>query len=82
MVILNTKKGEELFLETNGEKIAGSFETANQTQLKSPTKKPSTREEFWKEYNQNGIDFTLKKHGAVKDSFKTKLYSIKKKIFR
>ncbi len=82
MVIINTKKGEELFLETEGEKIAGSFETANQTQLKSPTKKPLSREAFWKEYNENGIDFTLKKHGAVKDSFKTKLYKIKKKIFR
>lgn len=83
MILVNTEKGEKLFAKTAGEKIAGDIQTAKQPQLAKPTCRPSTREEFWKEYQQNGVESLLKQYGGIKrDSLKTVLYNIKKKILK
>ena len=83
MVLVNTEKGRELFKQVRGEKIAGNIEVAKQPQLSHPTKRPQTRDDFWVEYEKSGVKPLLKKHGGVRrDSLKTVLYRIKKKIMK
>lgn len=73
MVLLNTKKGEDLFSSLSGKKQETEISFAKQPNLKAPTKKPNGYEEFWQNYN---IDNALKKYGAIKENFKTKIYNI------
>ncbi len=73
MVLVNTKKGAELFENTPGKKKAVSIENAKQPQLKAPTKKPNGYTEFWQSYN---IENALKKYGALKENLKTKIYKL------
>ncbi|MBE6684090.1 MAG: 4Fe-4S dicluster domain-containing protein [Ruminococcaceae bacterium] len=83
MILVNTQKGRDLFGQVKGERIEGSVEIANQPQLSRPTGRPQTRDEFWTEYEKNGVKPLLKKYGGVKrDSLKTVLYKLKKKIFK
>ena len=83
MVLVNTDKGRALFEKMKGEKIVGSLETAKQPQLTHPTARPATRDEFWLVYRQKGIKPLLKKYGGMKrDSLKTVLYKMKRKIFK
>ena len=83
MVLVNTDKGRELFEKTEGERIAGNIETAKQPQIYKPILLPQGRDEFWAEYVQKGIKPLLKKYGGIKrDSLKTVLYKIKKKILK
>ena len=83
MVLVNTEKGKYLFERLEGDKIAGSIETAKQPQLDHPTSRTQTREAFWDEYEQQGVKPLLKKYGGVKrDSFKTVLYKMQKQIFK
>jgi len=59
------------------------LENAKQPQLSAPTARPNERETFWMEYHKAGVKPLLKKYGGLKrDSFKTALYRLKKKIFR
>ncbi len=81
MILVNTDKGRALFEQSKGEKIAGSIGAAKQPQLTKPTERPQTRDEFWIEYEKNGIQPLLKKHGGVRrDSIKTAIYKLYKKI--
>ena len=73
MVLVNTKKGAELFESVNGKKKAVSIENAKQPQLKAPTKKPNGYGEFWQNYN---IKTALNKYGAIKENLKTKIYNL------
>ena len=83
MVILNTQKGEQLFTQTEGEKLACTIDKAKQPQLNAPPKRPISKDGFWTEYQNKGLTFVLKKHGGVKpDSLKTILYKIKNKILK
>lgn len=83
IVLVNTDKGAKLFKELKGDKILGSFDTAKQPQLERPTVCPKSREEFWEIYERKGIKTLFKKFGGVKrDSLKTTLYKLKKKVFR
>ena len=80
MVLVNTEKGKELFDRVKGEKISGDISVAKQPHLKKPVNRPPSRESFWAEYESKGIKPILAKYGAVKDSFKAKLYKIKIRI--
>ncbi len=71
MVLINTVNGRELFEAIDGKKMSVTLDNAKQPQLKKPTEKPDCYDEFWKNYN---IDSALNKYGAIKDSFKTKIY--------
>ena len=81
MILVNTEKGRALFEKTEGARIAGSIEAAKQPQLSHPTERPQTRDEFWQTYEKKGLKPLLKKFGGLKrDSFKTVIYKIYKKI--
>ncbi len=82
MVVINSEKGSRLFDSVSGTKIIATLGTAKQPQLSNPTKKPQTHDEFWAEYESKGVDFVLNKYGAVKESFKAKLYKLKKKLLK
>ncbi len=73
MVLVNTKKGGELFERLSGKKKAVSVENAKQPQLNAPSEKPKIYDEFWQSYNINNA---LKKYGAIKENFKTKIYKL------
>ena len=65
------------------ERIEGNIETAKQPQIYRPTERPQSRDEFWITYEQKGIMPLLKKYGGIKrDSLKTVLYKLKKKILK
>lgn len=82
MVLVNTDKGKRFFEEVEGTRIKVDLDKAKQPQLRESTIRPKTREEFWKEYAAKGVEASLKKYGGIKrDSFKTVLYKLKKKIF-
>ena len=83
MVLVNTEKGKRLFDGTEGERIEVDLDKAKQPQLKKATSRPQNREKFWKEYEEKGVKPLMKKHGGVKrDSLKTVLYRVKKKILK
>ena len=73
MVLINTANGRELFDAVGGKKKSVTLDNAKQPQLKKPTEKPSGYAEFWQNYD---IHSALHTHGAIKDSFKTKLYKL------
>ena len=77
MVILNTEKGKDFFSGVAGVKAQGSLEGIKQPQLSAPTKRPETREAFWKTYESGGVELLLKEYGGVrKDSLKQKIYNL------
>lgn len=82
MVVINSDSGKALFESIEGVKITANLETAKQPQLIRPTDKPNTYCDFWSEFETNGVESVLKKYGAIKESFKTKLYNLKKKILK
>ncbi|MBQ8429659.1 MAG: polysaccharide pyruvyl transferase family protein [Clostridia bacterium] len=83
MIMVNTEKGKHLLDVLEGERIEVSVEKAKQPQLSAPVSRPSTREEFWLKYEQKGVKPLLKKYGGIKrDSLKTVLYKLKKKILK
>ena len=76
MVMLNTKKGEELFSQLDGESVRASLDNAKQPQLHKPTEKPDTYCDFWKNYKVKGIEYVLKEYGLPKASLKTRIYNL------
>lgn len=80
VVLVNTEKGRELFEKIQGNKCNGNIETLKQPQLSSSCLEPNNRDEFWKEYNQKGIQFVLKKHGGISVSLKSRLWNLKKQL--
>ena len=73
LFLIHTSQGKKLF-EAIKENI--EYRLSNETQcwqanLEAPTNRSERREEFWKDYQQKGIDFIMKKYGTV--SFKTKM---------
>lgn len=67
LVITNTKKGSEIFenIKENIKYIERNIEEAKEKNpnLVKPTECPDNREKFWEEYEQNGIEYILKKYG-------------------
>ena len=83
MMLVNTEKGRAFFEQIEGDRITGSIETAKQPQLCKPTERPQGRDAFWEEYEKKGVKPLLKKYGGIKrDTLKTILYRIKKKILK
>ncbi len=83
MVMINTEKGKHFFASVEGSRIEVDLDKAKQPQLQSPTSRPQMREKFWVEYETKGVKPLLKKYGGVKrESFKTVLYKLKKKILK
>lgn len=83
MVMLNTEKGEKLFLDIqNCSIIEGNLESAKQPNLYHSCERPIQRERFWIEYKGKGISYILKKYGAYGIKHKIYIYynAIKKKI--
>ena len=74
LFLIHTNRGKEMF-----EKIQSALDcrVSNTTQcwqvnLEAPTKKSERREEFWNDYQKKGIDFVMKKYGAVPIKMKIK----------
>lgn len=81
MLLVNTDRGRTLLEKMKGEKRNGSLEIAKQPQLRKPTARPATRDEFWLVYRQKGVKPLLKKYGGVRrTSFKEYLYHLKNKL--
>lgn len=84
LLFINNSSGKELF-----NKIKDCLEyrqvlqkDCEQPNLKSPTKEPYSRVEFWEDYLKFGISYILKKYGKKSpiNSIKTTLNRIKYKI--
>lgn len=87
-VLINSSKGLEIFDEIEKELIVREISKgqADQYNLNAPTilPKPMIRDEFWKEYRNEGIDYIVKKYAkeTVFDRAKLKLFYCYKKIKR
>lgn len=87
-VLINSSKGLGLFDEIRKELniMEISKGQADQHNLNAPTilSKPSMRDDFWKEYKNEGIDYIVKKYAkeSVFDRAKLKLFYCYKKIKR
>lgn len=66
MVVVNTKKGEELFeeIKSNLEYRESNVKEAFKENHKRPAKKNPQREQFWKDYKANGYLFVVKKYAS------------------
>ncbi len=67
LFLIHTSRGEEIF---NIIKDTLDFKRSNtiqcwQDNLESPTKKPDSRDEFWSEYKEKGIDYLIEKYGKT-----------------
>lgn len=67
LVILNTKKGVEIFENIKEDIVymerSMDEATEKNPNLLKPTDRPNDREQFWKKYEENGIEDILKKYG-------------------
>ncbi|MDF2842319.1 MAG: 4Fe-4S ferredoxin, iron-sulfur binding domain protein [Herbinix sp.] len=90
LVLINTEKGNELFQKvTNKLKyIDRDASDCLQRNLMEPSKCPTNREAFWKDYLENGYVFILKKYAGYGRSLRIKyavyknLKSVKTKLKR
>jgi len=78
LVIVNTKKGSEMFenIKKDIEYIEKNIDEAKEKNpnLVKPTDCPDNRERFWEEYEQNGIEYILKKYGRYNFKYIVKDY--------
>lgn len=67
LVILNTKKGKELFKNVSEEIdcISVDIQKCMQPNLKHPTQKPENRQSFWNLYEKKGIKRIINKYGKL-----------------
>ena len=82
LFLLHTSRGEELFENI---KVDLEYRLSNTTQcwqsnLEAPTRRSERRDEFWDDYQKKGIDFVMKKYGAV--PIKTKIKNRLLRIIR
>ena len=86
LVLINTKKGKELFREAENyvEYFKSNTEECLQPNLQKPTKISYRRNEFWKDYERNGFMYILKKYVGygVKGKIIRKVKSLGRKILR
>lgn len=84
-VMLNTKKGQQIFEDIKKEDLDDKKETIEMCvnpQLKHPTTQAKNRELFWKEYQEKGYEYIAKKYttyGIIK-KIRVTIYQILKKI--
>ena len=64
LVLIHTEKGQKLFEKIKDKTEWRESNTLDclQPNLIKPTEKSPRRDEFWLDYNKNGIDFVLKKY--------------------
>lgn len=83
-IIINSKKGEQLFeiLKDNFQVIECSLSDITQPNLHNPSPRPERYEEFQKDCSQKGLDYCLKKYGSMRisEKIRRKLSPIKKKL--
>ena len=82
LVLIHTKKGEELFKSVE-EKIDFSESTVEdclQPNLQRPTSMPDKRTVFWQDYSKQGIEYMIKKYGT--SSFVNRVKSKIKRILK
>lgn len=80
LFLIHTSRGEELFERIRNDL---NYRLSNTTQcwqahLEAPTKRSERRDEFWNDYQKQGIDFVMKKYGTapMKTKIKNKLLRI------
>lgn len=73
LFLIHTDRGEALFeqIKDNLEYRQSDTKQCWQANLEAPTKRSEKREKFWNDYQRNGVDFIMKKYGAV--PMKTKI---------
>ena len=78
LVIINTKKGNNLFEKSK--KYFDYFEydlfKYSQPRLEKPTKEPQNNTDLWKDYNKKGYKYVAKKYGGY-SFIKNQLIKIK-----
>lgn len=64
LILINSDLGKNLFDKISDKLICEEFDSSkvNQTSLEHPHYYKAKKEEFWKDYNQNGIEFVMKKY--------------------
>lgn len=80
VVLVNTEKGKKLLEESQGSDCVGKLETLKQPQLSKSCAKPNGRELFWREYQEKGISYVIKKYGGIRISLKSKVWNLKKRL--
>lgn len=67
LILVHTDKGKELFerIKDNVEWRESNTADCLQPNLIRPTEKSPRREEFWKDYQEKGISFVLKKYTGI-----------------
>lgn len=82
LVFLHSPKGKKLFenVKSTIDYAKTNVKECLQPNLIKPTKKNKTRDKFWEEYYQFGINHIIKKYGTV--SWHTKIKKWLKKIFK
>lgn len=82
LVMINTEKGRKLFADIKSELeyIESNVENCLQPNLIKPTSISADTDNFWKDYAENGFEFTAKKYGAIKTDFKSN-FKFKIKLF-
>ena len=73
LFLIHTNRGEELFEKIKDDldyRLSNTIQCW-QSNLEAPTKKAEQREEFWSDYQKEGINFIMKKYGTV--PIKTKI---------
>lgn len=84
LILFNTEKGKDILKKmeiTSGEDevliecTTDSF-LQYQYNLNRPTEKPLIREEFWKDYKENGYDYVIRKYG-ISDGIGNLKYIVK-----
>ena len=79
LVLINNQKGKRAFdaILNNLEYQSCKIEDSMQMPLIRPCSKPIERDIFWKEFENKGFDFIVKKYANKSKSFKIMLYYLK-----
>ena len=84
LVLINNKKGKELFesVETNLEFVSTNIEESMQTPLYKSQDLPANRQQFWDDYQNLEFSDLIKKYhfATYRDIFNGKLYVVKSYI--
>lgn len=68
LVIINNKKGEEIFSKIKEKVNYKKYEKEEclQTNLRQPSKKPLNREQFWEDYENEKFSYIIEKYAKLK----------------
>lgn len=82
LVLIHTPSGSELWTEASKvmEVFAVPTENCMQDRLRTPTDKAPIEQQFWTDYQKNGIHYVMKKYGT--DSFMKRVRRKVKKLLR